>query len=111
MRQPIKKSRMDIYYQLDDYIGSKTNALAKRPVLFTEIRKPIFIAFENSRAKVTFRSLDFNFYEEFVEYLTFDHVHTLKQERLVGLKQNTIGKMIKHLRVFCTRPGYFNFDE
>ncbi len=51
--------------------------------------------------KITFRSFGFQLLRKVCwTILTFDHVHTRKQERLVGLKQNTIGKTIKHLRVF-----------
>jgi integrase len=97
----IKKSRMDIYYQLDDYIESKKRRVSKATCVVYGNMKTHLLAFEKFQGKrITFRSLDFNFYEKFVDYLTFEHVHTRKQERLVGLKQNTIGKTIKHLRVF-----------
>ncbi len=59
------------------------------------------LAFEKYRCKkITFDDLDFSFYEAFVSYLTFYHIHKRRKTQLVGLKMNTIGKTIKHLRVF-----------
>jgi integrase len=58
-------------------------------------------AFEKYRKKkITFQCFDFSFYEDFVDYLTFEHVHMRRQTVLTGLKLNTIGKTIKHLRGF-----------
>jgi hypothetical protein len=58
-------------------------------------------SFEQFRKKpVTFESLDFSFYEDFVDYLTFEHIHHRRKESIVGLRLNTIGKSIKHLRGF-----------
>lgn len=58
-------------------------------------------AFEKYRQeKISFASFDFNFFHDFIDYLTFEHVHIRRQEVLIGLKLNTIGKTIKHLRGF-----------
>jgi integrase len=58
-------------------------------------------AFEKYRKKkITFQCFDFSFYEDFMDYLTFEHVHMRRQTVLTGLKLNTIGKTIKHLRGF-----------
>lgn len=63
--------------------------------------KAHLLAFEKYRCKkITFDDLDFSFYEAFVSYLTFHHIHKRKKTQLVGLKMNTIGKTIKHFRVF-----------
>jgi hypothetical protein len=62
-------------------------------------------AFEKHRqSTISFASFDFNFYHDFIDYLTFEHVHMRRQEVLTGLKLNTIGKTIKHLRGLFKRP-------
>jgi hypothetical protein len=58
-------------------------------------------AFEKHRQeKITFASFDFNFYHDFIDYLTFEHVHMRRKIVLTGIKLKTIGKTIKHLRGF-----------
>jgi site-specific recombinase XerD len=63
--------------------------------------KAHLLAFEKYRCKrITFDDLDFSFYDAFVYYLTFHHTDMRRKTQLVGLKLNTIGKTIKHFRVF-----------
>jgi hypothetical protein len=58
-------------------------------------------AFEVYRKKkITFNSLDFEFYDSFVAFLTFDYIQRRRRTIIKGLKVNTIGKTIKQLRIF-----------
>ena len=41
-----------------------------------------------------------NFYENFVKYLTYDIVQLRRKEVVKGLKVNSVGKTIKHLKSF-----------
>ena len=96
-----KRSKLDIYYQFDEYIKSKQRKVSPATLTVYGNVKSHLQAFEKySNKKITFESLDFSFYEDFVDYLTFEHVHMRCQEELTGLKLNTIGKTIKHLRGF-----------
>jgi integrase len=96
-----QNSRLDIYFQLDEYVKSKERKVSKATLCVYRNVKAHLLAFEIFRKKkITFECFDFNFYEDFVAYLTFEHVHMRRQTKLVGLKLNTIGKTIKHLRVF-----------
>lgn len=52
------------------------------------------------RKKITFESLDFEFYDGFVNFLTFEYVHKRRKTVIKGLKVNSIGKTIKQLRIF-----------
>lgn len=91
----------DIYYQLDDYIKSKELKVSKATLCVYRNIKAHLLAFEKYRGrKITFDDLDFAFYDAFVLYLTFHHIHMRRKTKLTGLKMNTIGKTIKHLRVF-----------
>jgi hypothetical protein len=58
--------------------------------LFEEYRKEV----------ITFDSFDARFYEEFVSYLTYEVPQVRRKEIIKGLKTNTVGKTIKHLKSF-----------
>ena len=93
--------KQDIYYQLDDYIKSKQMKVSKATLCVYRNIKAHLLAFEKYRCKkITFDDLDFSFYEAFVSYLTFQHIHNRRKTQFVGLKLNTIGKTVKHFRVF-----------
>jgi len=96
-----EKARDDIYYQFDDYIRSKYRKVSRATLTVYNNVKAHLKAFEKFRKKpISFNSLDFSFYEDFVDYLTFEHAHLRRKELLNGLRLNTIGKTIKHLRGF-----------
>ena len=52
------------------------------------------------KERITFDSFDANFYEEFVRYLTYEVSQMRRSTVIKGLKVNTIGKTIKHLKSF-----------
>lgn len=96
-----KRAKLDVYYQLDEYIKSKQRKVTKATLTVYGNVKAHLLAFETCRKKkITFSSFDFAFYEDFVDYLTFEHVHLRRQTVLTGLRLNTIGKTIKHFRGF-----------
>lgn len=96
-----KKNRLNIYHQFDEYISSKQRKVGKATLTVYSNVKSHLLAFEKFRNKeITFDSFDFAFYEDFVDYLTFEYVHMRRKTVQTGLKVNTIGKTIKHLRGF-----------
>ncbi|MFT3702983.1 MAG: site-specific integrase [Agriterribacter sp.] len=96
-----EKAKEDIYYQFDDYIRCKCRKVSKATLTVYNNVKAHLKAFEKYRkVPITFSSLDFSFYEDFVDYLTFEHVHLRRKEIFTGIRLNTIGKTIKHLRGF-----------
>ncbi len=96
-----KRIKLDIYYQFDEYIKSKERKVSKATLTVYGNVKSHLLAFETYRKqKITFSSFDFGFYEDFVDYLTFEHVHLRRRTVQTGLRLNTIGKTIKHLRGF-----------
>jgi len=52
------------------------------------------------KQKITFESFDLEFYEEFLNYLIYEIPHPRRKSLIIGLKLNTIGKTIKHLKSF-----------
>ena len=96
-----KEAKQDIYYQFDEYIKTKERKVSKATLTVYSNVKGHLQAFEKYRQeKISFASFDFNFYHDFIDYLTFEHVHMRRKTVLTGLKLNTIGKTIKHLRGF-----------
>ena len=63
--------------------------------------KEHLLAFEEFRREaITFNSLDLSFYEDFVDFLTYDYIQRRRKILIRGLKVNTIGKTIKQFRTF-----------
>jgi hypothetical protein len=96
-----EKVNLDIYYQLDDYIKIKTGKVSKATInVFNNIKAHLKAYEEFSGKPVTFQSFDFDFYDRFVSFLTFDYVQARFKNEVIGLKANTIGKTIKQLKIF-----------
>jgi len=96
-----KKRKLDICYQFDEYIKSKHRKVSPATLTVYRNVKSHLQSFEKYRKqKITFSSFDFSFYEDFVDYLTFEHIHLRSQILQTGLRLNTIGKTIKHFRGF-----------
>ena len=91
----------DIYFQIDNYIKAKTKKVsADMPRIYRNMKDHL-LAFELFRKKpITFESLDIRFYEEFVDFLTYDYVLARRKKHIVGLKTNTVGKTIKQFKTF-----------
>ncbi len=97
-----------VFFQIDQYVQSKSNKVS--PVVLRAYRnmKSYLLAFQEHQKKVmrnadynlTFAKLDFNFYEDFVDFLTFKWTHVRRTKLLTGLKGNTIGRVIKDLKAF-----------
>lgn len=96
-----KKPSRDVFVQLDDYILSKEKKVSRATLSVFKNLKEHLKAFETfQKKKITFDSFDYNFYDSFVDFLTFEYVQKRRKELHVGLKVNSIGKSIKQLRVF-----------
>lgn len=64
------------------------------------MRKNLLNYQDYQRISITFDSFDASFYERFIKYLTYE-IPLLRRNKLIrGLKINTIGKTIKHLKSF-----------
>ena len=95
-------TNLDVYYQFDQYIDSKKRRIAPSTVLIYREVKKYLQAFEKYRGrKITFESFDLDFYDAFIDFMTYEYesyryIHLKKK----GIKINTMGKVIKHLRLF-----------
>lgn len=92
---------LDFFWHMDDYIKSKTRKVSAGMVRSYKVMKKRLLAFEkHQKRKITFESFDFNFYENFVNYLTYEHIHMRRGINIRGLKKNSVGTSIKQLRIF-----------
>lgn len=92
---------LDFFYQLDDYIKAKTRKVSAGMIRAYKVMKKRLLAFQQFRkGKIEFSGLGFNFYESFVNYLTYDHPRMRRNISIRGLKKNSVGTSIKQLRIF-----------
>ncbi|MES2329699.1 MAG: phage integrase SAM-like domain-containing protein [Bacteroidota bacterium] len=91
---------MDIYFQMESYAEYKMKKVAPdvRDVYRNTMQR--LRAFEEYRKKpITFECLDYNFYEEFVDFLLYEYVQRRNKGKK-GLRLNTVGTTIKQFRIF-----------
>ncbi len=92
---------LDVYYNITDYVKSKETTVKHCTINVINAMKAHLKSFENYRNEpITFDSFDVNFYEEFVKYLTNEIPQLRRKESIKGLKVNSVGKTIKHLKSF-----------
>jgi integrase len=98
---PMKKKEKGFFEEYDKYIASKEKKVVPKGLGNFRTTKERLLAFQTFRKqKITFQSLDFTFYTEFVDFLTYDFVQLRKKEVVCGLKLSSIGMAIKFLRMF-----------
>ena len=91
----------DVFFQIDEYIKSKTKQVTPKMLNVFRNMRDTLKAFETYRKKpITFESFDFDFYEEFVEYMIYEHLQRRRKEVIKGFRVSTVGKTIKQLRIF-----------
>ena len=92
---------LDLFAQLDDYIHTKSRKVSPAMLKVYRILRNRLLAFQKFRKKkITFTCFDFNFYEAFISFLTYDYVQMRKKEVIRGLKLSSMGSSIKQLRIF-----------
>lgn len=96
----VTNPQLDFNQQFHLYIESKRKKVAKATVNVYHETLRYLEAFEAYQGKkITFDSFTYEFYDELVDFLTYEYV-SYRYKNLQGLKVNTIGKTIKHLRLF-----------
>jgi hypothetical protein len=95
------QKNLDVYWNIDDYIESKKSTVKHCTINVINMMKSHLKSFELFRKEaITFDSFDANFYEDFVKFLTYDIVQARRKDAIKGLKINSVGKTIKHLKSF-----------
>jgi hypothetical protein len=93
--------KLDVFYQIDKYIRDKRDLVQESTLTTIRCMKKHLLCFqEHQKMAINFDSFDTSFYERFVKYLIYE-IPLLRRNKLTrGLKINTIGKTIKHLKSF-----------
>ena len=97
-----KKKKEGFFLHLDDYVKSKEKKVKKATLgVYGQMARHLEAFQTYRKQEITFASLDYQFYEDFIGYLTYEHRQSRKKKPFIyGLRQNTIGKTIKKLRIF-----------
>jgi len=96
-----EQDSMDVFYHIDEYLKAKDGKVKPCTLNVIGAMKKHLLSFQNYRKKpVTFESFDVTFYEQFVDYLIYQIPHMRRTEVIKGLKINSIGKTVKHLKSF-----------
>ena len=100
-----EKLNLDFFFQFDQYLKSKESTVSRGTMDVLRNLKVILEKFQNHRnRKIRFDQIDLSFYEEYVHYLTYDHVQFRKIEPIKGLKLIRLGKTSNSL-LFSLRIG------
>lgn len=92
---------LDVFWNIDDYAKAKEGSVKKCTINVINAMKTHLKLFEEHRKEpVSFDSFDAQFYEDFVFYLTYEIPQARRKELIKGLKVNSVGKTIKHLKSF-----------
>ncbi|HNR17376.1 MAG TPA: phage integrase SAM-like domain and Arm DNA-binding domain-containing protein, partial [Chitinophagaceae bacterium] len=95
------ENSLDVFRHIDDYAKSKKSSVKPCTINVINAMKAHLKLFEEHRKElISFDSFDARFYEEFVSFLTYEIPQVRRKELIRGLKANTVGKTIKHLKSF-----------
>jgi integrase len=102
LRAQMEKSEISFFLQqMDEYIQSKSRKVKRGTLTVFQSMRLHFQAFEKYRGKpIQFEALDFQFYEDLIDFLTHQYTLPRKKNKAVGLRVNTIGKTIHQFRIF-----------
>ncbi len=92
---------LDVFRHIDDYAKCKKGAVKECTINVINAMKAHLLLFQEHRKEpIDFDSFDARFYQDFVYYLTYEIPQVRRKKLLKGLRINTIGKTIKHLKSF-----------
>lgn len=95
------KKSLDVFWNIDDYAKAKEGSVKRCTINVINAMKAHLKLFEEHRKEtITFDSFDAQFYEDLVYYLTYEIPQLRRKELIKGLKVNSVGKTIKHLKSF-----------
>jgi hypothetical protein len=102
LRTQMEKAETSFFLQqMEDDIHAKSRKVKPGTLTVFQSMRLHFQAFEKHRGKaIQFESLDFQFYEDLIDFLTHHYTLPRKKDKAVGLRVNTIGKTIHQFRIF-----------
>jgi site-specific recombinase XerD len=95
------KVNLNLFFQIDEYIESKRKKVSPLvSKVYLTMRNHLQAFEEHRRKQITFECFDINFYESFINFLSYEYVQRRKKDVIIGIRTNTIAKTIKNLRIF-----------
>ena len=92
------KPVQDFFTEFDHYLESKKSKVVKDVIKdYNSLRKHLEGFQEFSGIIIDFNAFDYQFYQEWTDYLAY---HAPLKNGGVGMKNNTIGKLVKNLKAF-----------
>jgi hypothetical protein len=96
-----KKQDLDVFNNIDAYMEERKTEVKQCTINVISAMKCHLKSFETYRGiPITFESFDFDFYVEFMKYMTYEIPQLRKNVLTKGLRINTMGKSIKWLKAF-----------
>ena len=100
------EGKKDFFEYFEDYVKVKSSRVGQHTINDYHALKKHLKGFERwSRSKLEFKSINYEFYQKFTKYLSYDAVKPNKEK---GLAVNTVGKTLKNLKIFlrdCARKN------
>ena len=94
-----KKQNLDVFNNIDAYIEERKTEVKQCTINVINAMKNHLRSFEGYRGHpITFDSFDFDFYVEFMKYMTYEIPQLRKKVLIKGLRINTMGKSVKWLK-------------
>jgi Phage integrase SAM-like domain len=95
------RGKLCLFNQIDCYIRDKRDIVQETTLTTIRCMKKHLYGYQSyHQSLITFDSFDIGFHERFVKYLTYEVIMLRRNKIIRGLKVNTIGKTIKHLKCF-----------
>jgi hypothetical protein len=96
-----KKADLNVFHQIELYIKSKEKRVCKdMPRIYRNMKDHLLAYQEARKISLTFETFNLDFYEDFVDFLSYEYIQRRRKNPIVGLKINTVGKTINQLRTF-----------
>lgn len=105
----IRKKKEGFFLHLEEYVAAKKKKTADGSATVFDSMVLHLERFQEWRIKkygdkpgqrITFAQINFGFYEEFVDFLTYEYEHPRRRIPIYGLRVNSIGKTVKNFRMF-----------
>lgn len=76
---------LDFFHQIDDYIRYKQKQVSPKMInVYINLRNTLKSFESFIRKPITFQAIDYNFYEEFVDYMLHEHIHRRRKDAIKG---------------------------
>ncbi len=94
----LNESTQGFFTELDIFIEDKEDKVVADVIKDYNTLKKHLLSFQDYReVEITFQSFTYQFYHDWCHFLAYEYV---RRDKLVGLKNNSIGKSVKNLKSF-----------